>query len=181
MANLASLLRNVALAALLVSAQANALELMPIAQEKSLLLLASQLSGYPIPDKATPPRIEKVSIVEMGRLACGEKHDVFEEIFACPIVGFFQWPIEGKPMRIVIRFDDPDNTINSISVHELTHWLQWVNWENPIDQSCPREFLREYQAYRTELAYDITYENKPIPKVFDIPPMECPTDTSTIR
>lgn len=142
------------------------MEVMGAAQVKSLLLIASQLSGYPIPADPPPP-IQVVTPVEMARQA--------DEL---GVIGFYHPPgDEDDPVeRIVIDGDEANanHSRNAIAVHELTHWLQYHNWVNPDSNECPREFRREYEAYLTGFRYEFIYEHKNADRhVFMVPPVLC--------
>jgi hypothetical protein len=154
------------------------MNLMMPSQVKSLLMIASQLSGYPIPANVDAPAVETVTSREMSKDVCGG------ELF-CGVQGYFEHAEDADDHKIHIRVivDAEVDSLNAITIHELTHWLQYVNWKNPHERSCPREYLREYQAYWTGLAYQITYEGKATPEFINMPPFErgCPLATSTVR
>ena len=145
---------------------------MPVSQVKSLLLIASHISGYPIPSEAPPP-VYLATPQEIAHEACAD--DPLSQL-SCSIIGFYEYPIPGQTERIVIdnNADVAGHSANSIAVHELTHWLQYRNWKNPDDHSCPREFLREYQAYLAGFTYEVQYEHQAPPEGFDTPQVSCP-------
>lgn len=138
------------------------MNIMAPAQVKSLLIIASQLSGYPIPADPLPP-VEIVNAREMAKDGCED------ETRPCGIIGFFEF----KTGNIEI-LNDPSagHSINTITVHELTHWLQFHNWPNPESRACPREYLREYQAYLAGYKYEVTYEGKTVEE-FQTPGVVC--------
>lgn len=147
---------------------------MDVAQVHALLLIASHLSGYPIPKDAQPPPVEEVTYEEMAKEACNS--DLLSQL-SCPILGFFQFPnlVDGNDGKehIKVLSDNSQHSANAIAVHELTHWLQYHNWANPDSRICPREFLREYQAYFAGFRYEVIYEHKSPPEVIDVPGVEC--------
>jgi len=145
-------------------------------QVKSLLLIASQLSGYPIPADAPTPVVTEVTAPEMAKDQCGGDDPL--HVLMCPLLGFYEWPttndanIGTRPERIVIRSDAEDSA-NTIAVHELTHWLQFHNGFHPT--TCPDLFLIEYQAYTVTMKYMVTYEGVAIPEEYGVPGVSCPT------
>jgi hypothetical protein len=144
-------------------------------QVKSLLMIASQLSGYPIPQNIPDPVVISVSAPEMAKDECGG--DDALNVIMCPILGFYEWPIatgkDARPERIWVRADAGSGSQNAITVHELTHWLQYHNGFHPA--KCPDLFLIEYQAYTVTLEYQVVYENAPIPESYGVPGVSCPT------
>ena len=142
---------------------------MPLAQVKALLLVASHLSGYPIPAGMDPPAVFLVSPREMAIEACGG-----DSLLGCEVIGFYEYPDSGHE-RIMVDANEAqaEHSASAIAVHELTHWLQYHNWLNPADQSCPREFLREYEAYLAGYRYEVIYERAKAPASFSLPGLEC--------
>ena len=144
-------------------------------QVKALLMIASQLSGYPIPQNTPDPVVISVSAKEMAKDECGGDDGL--SVIMCPILGFYEWPIltgkDARPERIWVRADAGSDSENAITVHELTHWLQWHNGFHP--EQCPEKFKIEYEAYTATLKYQITYEGAPIPESYSTPGVECPT------
>ena len=144
-------------------------------QVKALLMIASQLSGYPIPQNTPDPVVISVSAKEMAKDECGGDDGL--SVIMCPILGFYEWPIasgkDARPERIWVRSDAGSDSQNAITVHELTHWLQWHNGFHP--EQCPEKFKIEYEAYTATLKYQITYENLAIPESYSTPGVECPT------
>lgn len=139
------------------------MHLMAPAQVKTLLIIASAISGYPVPANAKLPVIQEVTPKEMSQDACEEP------TLPCPVIGFFDFETGA------IEVEDSPNaghSVNSIAVHELTHWLQFQNWERPASRECPREYLREYQAYLAGFEYERIYEGKVIDE-FQTPGVVC--------
>ena len=148
-------------------------------QVKSLLLIASQLSGYPIPADP-PPVVTEVTRVEMAIDECGGGDPL--SVLTCPLLGFYEWPvavgenpkIPGRAERLwILDEGESEESANAIAVHELTHWLQWHNGFHPTQ--CPELFQVEYQAYTVTLKYKVMYENYQIPEAYGVPGVSCPT------
>lgn len=136
---------------------------MAAAQVKTLLLIASHLSGYPIPDNVPLPTVGEVSYNEIT-------HDACDDQIPCGVIGFFDFQT-GK-IEVIDSPDYSEHSVNAIAVHELTHWLQFHNWENPESRQCPREYLREYQAYLAGFKYEVIFEGKKVTE-FQTPGVVC--------
>lgn len=153
------------------------MNIMGLPQVKSLLIIASQLSGYPIPADAQPPPIELLTRVEMAKDVCA---DNAVAQLTCPVLGFFQFPnfVDGNDGKEHIRILNDEGytgeSVNAITIHELTHWLQYHNWDHPDSRECPRELKREYEAYTASARYEVVYEHKEPPKSIELPGVVCP-------
>jgi len=138
-------------------------------QVKTLLMLTSQLSGYPIPTDVPLPEIKVMTDAEMAKEAC-------DGDLLCPVIGFFQHPEDADDHKehIGIAIEDGFD-LNATAIHELTHWLQYHNWPQPHDRRCPREFLREFEAYEAGMRYSVTYQHAVPPKDgISFPGTTCP-------
>jgi hypothetical protein len=151
---------------------------MPVAQVKALLVIASQISGYPIVHEDKLPPVYLVTAKEMVHEGCED--NPMATVLGCPIIGLYAYPVDGQVERIVVE-DDKEasgHSANAILVHELTHWLQHQNWTFPDLHYCPREFLREYEAYLAGFRYEVIYEHVTASPSFTTPEVECPFTTS---
>lgn len=144
--------------------------LMPLAQVKSLLIIASQLSGYPIPKDVPLPPVMEANTQEIAKEACDDS--ALTQVMGCGVIGFYEPKTASGPERIFVVTEGADQSVNSIAVHELTHFLQYHNWPNPSSRVCPREFRREYEAYTAGIEYTVKYEHKQ-PEPYQIPGLIC--------
>lgn len=149
--------------------------IMPAAQVKALLVIASQLSGYPIPPDPLPT-VELMTQPEMTKAACDD--DPVTQLTGCGMLGFFN----GANGELAVNAEEggevgSEQSTNTITVHELTHWLQWHN--HAWHKDCPARFLIEFEAYKVGLTYQVKYEGRPAPAGFEIPPTACPFTYAT--
>jgi hypothetical protein len=121
------------------------------------------------------PPVYVVTTQEMVKEGCDDSEAA--KLLGCGILGFYQYP----PHERIIAEDNVERTrhsVNAILVHELTHWLQHHNWVGPDLTYCPREFLREYEAYLAGYRYEVIYEHVKAPEEFVVPAVDCPFSTS---
>ena len=115
----------------------------------SLLLFASQETGYPIPTDIQP-QIIYASHSYVVREFCGGVDNPFQP---CNIVGMY---LMGEHKIYIDITVVQGETKNSFIVHELTHFLQDVNHSHE-GTSCSQARLREDEAYRVENVYGLMH------------------------
>lgn len=130
-----------------------------------LMAIASQLSGYDLPPKVTPPQVIEFSIIEMRDWAC---------------------PLETNPVKCQVWGQYPDNdTIlvdaeasnmtenapseDAVVIHEMVHWLQDHHGIRGFE--CPLILKRETEAYAVQNLYIQRYEHSKVR--LDVPKELC--------
>jgi hypothetical protein len=128
-----------------------------------LALIASNLSGYPMPE--TPiPVIHLLSTADFDKKFCPKNpSDCYD------LLGYYRdddeiWVDSQQSDDWVYRAGQ-----NSVFIHELVHWLQDHNGMN--DLSCVTKRVREYEAYTVQNRYIVEYEHLDVEA--HIPPTPC--------
>lgn len=111
-----------------------------------LLSWAVHFSGYPNPGQC--PEVVSVQHATMEQMACtGHK---------CKVLGWYPGSGQTIYLDAVMEQDLASNTTNtyatSILVHELVHYLQWVN--HKLDNfNCEVALAAEREAYQVQRNY----------------------------
>ena len=129
-----------------------------------LAMIAAQLSGYSMPD-GQPPRVFEVTEAEM-KAQCGSCFNYVGSYFDGGDIFIDEEWINSKENGN----DVAHNTIDNVTVHELTHWLQYKHaWGG--SEPCEHRQARENQAYMVQDRYIAKYE--PDNKILLVPPDLC--------
>lgn len=125
---------------------------MTLAHLKMLLLIASQLSGLPIPEGAQLPAVYIEDDAQLQRDYCGGESNCID------VYGYYRKPIN----EIRVSNNPLPFSTDAVLVHELTHWLERKNGLNQGDnETC----LDEAFAYNIENRYIIEIERSIIKAV----------------
>lgn len=113
----------------------------------ALLSWAVNLSGYPHPGQC--PEVVAVQHATMEQMACtGHK---------CKVLGWY--PGSGHTVYLDTAMEQNLSTnvyATSILVHELVHYLQWVN-RKLDDFNCEIALTAEREAYKVQRKYVDSY------------------------
>ena len=120
----------------------------------ALAHIASQLSGYSLPNHP-PPNVIELTTQEMHETACGSGGDP-----GCmDDIGLYR---DGDLIWVDSEYTNSAAgrvSENSIVIHELVHWLQKEHaWGD--GGGCAHAQARENEAYRVEGRYIREYEHK---------------------
>jgi hypothetical protein len=96
---------------------------------------ASQLSGYPVPDKLPEVQWESESWFS---------HRVCADHIPCPIFGLYE---DGDV--VFLREDMTDSAKDHVAVHEFVHYLQHQSGRFELT-SCVDSDKREQEAFRVQ-------------------------------
>lgn len=138
----------------------------------AMLMWLTQVTGYTIPEHHNVV-ITKISSAEMAERACGISKDKQAEILArktqenasrefavpikvCKALGFYQ---DSNEDVIYIENDLPADVEDSVTVHELSHWLQHFSGKFDLN-SCDDTYKREVESFRIQNYYIQSVENK---------------------
>jgi hypothetical protein len=113
-----------------------------------LAQIASQLSGYSMPD-GPPPTVVEFTSAQMHEWACDGTDPTCVDI-----IGYYR---DGH--TIWIDAQQRDLSEDSVAIHELTHWLQNEHaWGG--NSPCDHVQARENEAYRVQMTYIKQYEHR---------------------
>lgn len=114
-----------------------------------LLIAASTLSGYPLPEKT--PVIVQLSHERLEQMACGRP---------CRVFG---WSPPGMIIYLDDRLDlDRELFARSILVHELTHFLQQESGKFGARFNCIEWMEREREAYLVQYRWLAREQGAPV-------------------
>jgi hypothetical protein len=105
---------------------------------------ASQLSGYPLPDKLPEVRWESEGWFS---------HRVCEDRIPCPIFGLYE-----DADVIFLREDLTDSAKDHVAVHEFVHYLQHQSGRFEL-RSCVDSDKREQEAFRVQSRFVAEVQN----------------------
>lgn len=119
----------------------------------ALLVVASELSGLSIPSDAAPPQV----VLTTDELMTAQFPECQENACAAPR-GLYNPGTDYIIVNISLEDGKPLTPLQlqSVMVHELTHWLQYVNGLTPVeyaDAPCELKQQLEEQAYDVQDKY----------------------------
>ncbi len=117
----------------------------------SLLLFASQQTGYPIPEDIQPQVIYASHSYFVSRWCDG----VDTAILPCTFVGMYLLNGNHELYIDITKLQGEEK--NAFLVHELVHFLQDVNHVHE-GTNCGEARIREDEAYRVENFYGALHE-----------------------
>jgi hypothetical protein len=133
--------------------------IMPVSHVLYLLRIAAALSGYDmLPDP--PPTVFELTTIEMYAETCS---DTEPDLDCMNTIGYYR---QGDEIWINAQWaqENPQVDADSITVHELTHWLQAREGRGIIGfgPPCLKYNAREVEAYHVQERFIREYEHKKI-------------------
>ena len=109
-----------------------------------IMTWASQLSGYPFPDKLPEVQWESESWFS---------HRVCRDQVPCPVFGLYE---DGEV--VFLRGDMTDSAKDHVAVHEFVHYLQQQSGRFDL-RSCFDSDKREQEAFRVQSRFVAEVQN----------------------